>query len=353
MFLQRPAKNGPNRPTVFPGRQRDIIRAEKRAQRECTTSSPGPSGETVSPAGAMEGTPAPADTDLDIDPALQGLGTADAALSTNQEASVHLSEQDEPMQEIQSDLFDTPGAGPSTSTTTFDQALPSLDGVPDLQADIFATGPRRGGSRQKIGRPKTRPVFEIHRAEQIPQVNLGLLPDNVRSMSLPFLPSAQLRAECVVLISPLALTATSEIPSEDITPQSLEFTKTSFRRFIHNQPAAGPGSRGGPARSRASQSGNPRNAAKTPNLTVPYLVTGGTPIPQQTRPAGAQGEAAGPSSSPSRMGGAGPTSSPSRMGGAGDPPEGLEPEAVKDVEGMEEAASRVEAMEHPDDSDIS
>lgn len=200
MFLQRPAKNGPNRPTVFPGRQRDRVRAEKRAQKEGAQGSQEgtPVGEEDDD-GKDEGvdadmsTPAPDVNDMDIDPALMDLNQAGRVTPAHGEAESawaqssaspmrgltptnhHEAEQME--MQMQGDMFSTPGAGPSTP------ALPSLDTVPDLHSTMFATGPRRGGHRNKTGRPRTRPVLEVHSADQIGSVNLGLLPDNVRSGS--------------------------------------------------------------------------------------------------------------------------------------------------------------------------
>lgn len=84
--------------------------------------------------------------------------------------------------------YPTSGAGSSTGTGAGDGdgmevGLPSLDTQQDPGSDMFATGPRSLGRQYKGGRPRTRPLLEIHRADQLVSTNINYLPDNVRSES--------------------------------------------------------------------------------------------------------------------------------------------------------------------------
>lgn len=180
MFLLRPAKNGPNRPEVFPGRQRDVIRAErKRARAEARAR------------GEAEMSPDKPDDDEDDD-----------GMEVDVEApgGGHILQFDTETQ--------TPGAGPSTFSAT---ALPPLDTVVDDQAAMFATGPRSSGKQPRGGRPRTRPLLEIHSEAQLKSVNLGVLPDNVRSRSVSTLlvdNHSLSHSHSLALVLALALTPT-------------------------------------------------------------------------------------------------------------------------------------------------
>lgn len=304
MFLQRPAKSGPNKPDVFPGKQRDRIRAEKRAERErlkamsgkspslgveeeedggadeddgmevdnepvrdereqtgeereetmdtgvmdvdahdpvdqITGEGPGQanSGEQSQvsqsiPEPAATGqvpsfSPAPqpstsTGTGIDIDQTIQIPDRTSSAApatmpippspQTSMPASTltpvsaftpHLIHTATPTQAPEptlhqpslplpnpdtvsdnADIFmSTPGAGPSTPTA--DVGLPSLALLQDPHSDMFMTGPRSNGRQNRGGRPRTRPLLEIHRYDQLIGVNVNQLPDNVRSKSPP------------------------------------------------------------------------------------------------------------------------------------------------------------------------
>ena len=505
MFLQRPAKNGPNRPEVFPGKQRDIIRAEKRAEKalqQAGSGQPVTANQTPEPNGDRE-----ADEDegmgmevderlgfagravedrvettkeemggMEIDPVLLELDSANTdpvepvnTDMSDQQAptvaypppnhspiattSIRRDQSDEimpiqaptsnyppipptpnqPIRQLQSpsifqlrpqvhrpqkkttgteteteniDIFtssstSTPGAGPSTPMPTSDPSdfigVPSLDTPLDTDSDLFATGPRASGRRTASGRPRTRPLLEIHRADQLAATNINFLPNNVRSKSnyLPLKtvrpssrPSSQkaMADSSRVLVSPLALglalIQNTESGIAPPAPPSLEFTKGAFKRWIAGTtPGSGSGSRGGKAKSTSTATATatatatptpkvrttsgpdmdtpgagPSTAADTGTPTprvltrepksrkpvqrsdVPFLKTVDHPPPSRARAKATTTVIVPSPLTPEAL----PTQTQAQAGqGNGDPPAGLEAEARKDVEDI----SNAEALE--------
>lgn len=143
MFLMAPAKYGPNKPPVLPGRKRDRERAAKRADR------------AEGDGGGGEG-----EEEMDLDEEHEDQMTTPPA---DESTSAMQDDTDSPM---------TPDPGPAEGTST---------GTPDWSSWRPRTHGR--GTGGPIGRPRTRPLIEVGSVAELANVDVEHLAHNVRGKS--------------------------------------------------------------------------------------------------------------------------------------------------------------------------